>query len=247
MKDNIPVQEKNSVICQKRKFNWEKASYIATVFSSISVIVAIVTLVIGMYPQLIWRNTNHIERANAGDADSQMFLADHYYETGEYSESIYWYKILATTEKGDYSYLACNNLGYLYANGYGISENINEESFRFEKAAEHVEAATSNICTLLEASSKEDFPTIGNNRYESLLAQYEVNNNIESISYEFFDISYGTLFWRDNKKYVGGLYVVNSDGVGKYFYRVYTYAENAGVNNTTEKYIYIGLDEIADN
>lgn len=251
MKENTPEQEKNNDLCSKKKFDWERASHIATVFSSFSVIVAIVTLLISMYPQLIWRNTNHFEKANAGNVYSQLFLADHYYEIGEYGESIYWYKIASTSEKSNYSYVACNNLGYLYANGYGISDNFSEEFYRFEKAlllfdkaAKYFEAPRNNIRILLKTSSKENFPNISENRYDSLLAQYEVDNLVESVSYEYCDISYGTIFWKGNKKYVGGQYVVNSDGVGQYFYRVYTYAENTDVDVSSEKYTYINFDEI---
>lgn len=233
----------------KKRFDLEKGSYIATIFSSFSVIVAMMTLLFSIYPQLIWKNANYFEKANAGDVYSQLFLANHYYEIGEYGESIYWYKIASTAENSKYSSVACNNLGYLYANGYGFSGN-SEEVYRLEKAlllfeqgAKQLDASNDNIRTLLKASSKESFPSISSRDFENLLAQYNVESLVESVSYEYFEISRGPIFWKDNKKYVGGQYVDASNGRGYYVYRVYTYAKQS--NTSEEKYIYISIDKTA--
>lgn len=246
MKNNTSEQEKNSTLYSKQEINWEKASHIATTLSSISVVIAIVTLAISMYPQLIWKNTNHIEKANSGDIYSQIFLADHYYEIGEYNDAIYWYKVASTTKNHNLSYIAYNNLGFLYAKGYGISD-FNEDWYRLEKAlslfikaAKYSKTAIDNLCILLKTSSRNDFPNISNTQYEELLLQYDINNSIESISYEYSDISLGPILWKDNKKYVGGQYVLESNGIGKYFYRVYTYKES---NVVLEQYKYIPPDK----
>lgn len=249
--EKISGQEENSSSCS-RKTNLEKVSHISSVFSSISVIIAALSFVSSIYPQVIWWNDNYIKKANTGDVYSQIFLANHYYEIGDYGESIYWYKIASTAEKSNYRYFAYNNLGYLYAKGLGFSENYNEELCRFEKAlllfekaAEYNKIPSDNIRLLLELYSKEDFPRISNTEYEELLARYDVNNCVESVSFEYCDISHGPTFWKDNKKYVGGQYVVTMDGTGKYLYRVYTYKKDATVRASKEAdFNYVDFDEM---
>lgn len=66
-----------------------KISTAANIISSISVLIAAVAVVVGMYPQIIWGNDNYAAKANAGDVYSQLFLAQYYYEIGEYKDAIY--------------------------------------------------------------------------------------------------------------------------------------------------------------
>lgn len=96
----------------------ERVSTIANIISSISVLIAAASVIIGMYPQIIWGNNDYHAKANAGDVYSQLFLAQHYYEIGEYKDAIYWYKTASSAKDNDYRAIACNNLGYLYAQGY---------------------------------------------------------------------------------------------------------------------------------
>jgi len=236
MKEIILEQEKNSVSPSKKKFDWEKASHIATVFSSISVIVAVVTLAISMYPQLIWKNTNYVEKANAGDIYSQMFLAEHYYEIGDYNEAIYWYKIAAMADS-EYQAYAYNNLGVLYAEGYGLSDDVDNGYRRYEQSLKLFQNASSidakfkdNIWVLLKGNSKECFPNIN---YDNLVAelQFDETSSVESSYYEYREITKGGVFWEDNKKYTyhGLVSTPSTDGLSKshYVYYVQVYRDDS--------------------
>lgn len=81
--------------------------------SALSALAALLALVIVLYPQIKPSNTNHIELANAGNINSQMFLADHYYEVGDLSQSVYWYSVASQTD-GEHRAVAINNLAYIY-------------------------------------------------------------------------------------------------------------------------------------
>ena len=115
-------------------------SIIANLFTVFGVLVALAVLITGLYPQMVAKNDNHFAKANAGDTYSQMFLAEHFYEIGEYDEAIYWYKIASAAEN-DYSYYACNNLACLYANGYGLSDYEQSGYRRFDIAVSLFEKA----------------------------------------------------------------------------------------------------------
>lgn len=117
----------------KKEFDWEKASHIATTFGAISVVVSVFEFTISICPQLIWWNTNYLERANAGDIYSKMFLTEHYFEVGDYNEAIYWYKIAAMADS-KYQANAYNNLGVLYAEGYGISDDVGDGYMWYEQS-----------------------------------------------------------------------------------------------------------------
>lgn len=92
--------------------------WINTLLSAIGIIIALSTFIFGYYyqalPQKQPGNDNIIAKANAGDTNSQLFLAHHYYEIGDIKESIYWYKI-ASLDKRNINYAAAlNNLALLY-------------------------------------------------------------------------------------------------------------------------------------
>lgn len=86
---------------------------INAICSTLSAFAALLALIIVLYPQIKPSNTNHIELANAGNVDSQMFLADHYYEVGDLSQSVYWYSVASQTA-GNHQPVAINNLAYIY-------------------------------------------------------------------------------------------------------------------------------------
>lgn len=88
--------------------------------SSITALAALFALIIVLYPQIKPSNANHAELANAGVVDSQMFLANHYFEIGNLSESVYWYSVASQTE-GEHQAKAINNLACIYL----TSENFN--------------------------------------------------------------------------------------------------------------------------
>lgn len=209
----------------------------------LSLIISIATLVTDVYPQVIPGNTDHLERANAGNVESQMFLADYYCEIGEYEEAIYWYRI-ASVSNDDYKYFACNNLAYLYAKGFGLSENETKEAHRFEtalllfeQANKFDQIAKDNILLLLNTCSEDDFANVD---YECRLEQYRTESFVEEVSSAYLEISRGAVFWKDGKKYVGGQYVNTADGAGRYVYQVYTYKDNSTISD----YRFIDLDEI---
>ncbi len=119
----------NSTLLGKR----DTASKIVSILKFIGVLTAVITLLTNLYPQLVPGNNNLINKANAGHTKSQMQLAEHYYEVGEYDDAIYWYKI-ASTSSGKYQPIACNNLGFLYAKGYGLADESGMEVYRYPKA-----------------------------------------------------------------------------------------------------------------
>ena len=89
-----------------------------------TLILSIITLVIGpffqAYPQYQEGNDNILAKANAGDTDSQITLAHHYYEVGDVSESMYWYKIASADTQGKNYAMAMNNLAFLYLEYEGL-------------------------------------------------------------------------------------------------------------------------------
>jgi len=96
-----------------------------------SLAVALIALLLSVNPKIIPWNRNHIGRANVGDVYSQMFLAEHYFEIGDYSEAIYWYKI-ASIEPSEYQVYACNNLGFYMLRDlvYRIMKTMDTEDFK---------------------------------------------------------------------------------------------------------------------
>ena len=108
-------------------------SKFVTILGVIGIFIAARTLIWTVRPQLISGNDDLTRKANAGDIISQMQLAEHYYEVGEYDDAIYWYKI-ASTHTGEYQPIACNNLGFLYAKGYGLADESGMEVLRYPKA-----------------------------------------------------------------------------------------------------------------
>jgi len=127
------------VLGNKKKFNkkyrWCKnvSDIIQAVSSVLMVVIALYALLVVIQPSLNPSNRNHFEKANAGVPYSQFFLANHYYEVGDFQESIYWYK-LASADVTEYQASAYNNLGYLYAFGYGAANIYEFENYRYEYA-----------------------------------------------------------------------------------------------------------------
>ncbi len=108
-------------------------SKIVDILGAISIAIAAISLIWNVRPQWIPWNDDLTGKANAGHVKSQMQLAEHYYEVGEYDDAIYWYKI-ASTSSGKYQSIACNNLGFLYAKGYGLVGESGVEVYRYPKA-----------------------------------------------------------------------------------------------------------------
>lgn len=122
-------------------YGWAQnnADIIQLVFSFIqliAVVCAALTLYYSVNPQNRPGNTNWTEMANAGDTESQLKLAEFNYDIGEFSESAYWYKVLLTSDckEKEYKCIAYNNLGWLYAHGYGLSSDATTAKDRLNYA-----------------------------------------------------------------------------------------------------------------
>ncbi|MDR2569493.1 MAG: hypothetical protein LBD23_04225 [Oscillospiraceae bacterium] len=128
-----------------------------------------------------YRSQSYIEKASRGDSSAQIFLADYYFNIGKYDESFYWYTILSTTDC-DYQAIACNNLGYMYAKGLGLSDeypiniNRNEKAFELFFIASKLGQQTSIINTVifLRNNHEENFR---NYDYGEILSMAEEKMN----------------------------------------------------------------------
>ena len=147
----------------------------------VALAVAFVSFLFSAFPQINPFNDNLIEKANAGDVDSQMTLANLYYEIGNTGESVQWYTV-ATSHSGDHQAKAINNLAviYLLDDRFDVTRQENElDAMKmFRAAAELGEVdATKNLYILLISNPKEIF---GDNYSECL--QYAIQklkgNNI---------------------------------------------------------------------
>lgn len=146
-----------------------------------------ITLLFAVFPKLQPFNTNYTQMANAGDAEAQMFLAEHYYEVGDVQESHYWYKI-ASMYSGDHQAAALNNVAYIgLTYGYYSDSLLDYQSKAlnmFKKAAALGDkVAVQNMYTLLKQLGEEN-PAID---YEAELAwviqvSYHFGVHIEELS-----------------------------------------------------------------
>lgn len=180
---------------------------IAGIIGAFSVLISALGLLLTLYPQLIPGNDNLVNKANAGHIKSQMLLAEHYFEIGEYADSIYWYK-LACANEGKYQASAYNNLGYIYANGFGLSNDENDNYYIYEKAYQLFRAAHDlgllegqrNAISVLRMNDRECFPNLDQTDINTFLDDnyYSI---VESTHYKSFEKSMGKFFWVGNTKY----------------------------------------------
>lgn len=173
----------------------------------LALFLAAAAFIVSINPQVIPWNYDNFAKANAGDTYSQMFLAEHYYEIGDYEQAIYWYK-LSSIEKSEFQPYAFNNLGYLYAKGFGLSEYETDGYRRFEIALnlflkanqEGVEISNHNAKSLLTTYPKEYFP---NTDYYELLELLMCDEPyVIRCLYEKTYIYKGVTFWENSKKYI---------------------------------------------
>lgn len=92
-----------------------------------ALVIAIISLLFSIFPQSNPLNDNLIEKANAGDIDSQMLLANMYYEIGNVGESVQWYSI-ASAHSGEHQAKSINNLAVIYLtdNRFDLTRQENE-------------------------------------------------------------------------------------------------------------------------
>jgi len=136
---------------------------IAIVLSCLAFIISFLTLALTVFPQINPWNMNHEQKAFAGNVGSQFFLADYYYEIGDYSKSIFWYKIIRENTS-DNNAVALNNLGYLYSSRLGLVENeiknFEEEALGYYLKARNIgcKYATLNAYLILYNNDVDRFP-----------------------------------------------------------------------------------------
>ena len=130
------------------------------ILNGISLVLSIAAFFLALFPQINPLNSNYLERANTGDVEAQMFLAEHYYEVGDVKESHYWYKI-ASMYFGDHQATALNNVAYIgLTYGYysdSLPDYQNKALNMFKKAAVLGDkAAVQNMYTLLKELGREN-------------------------------------------------------------------------------------------
>jgi len=87
----------------------------------LSLFLSFAAFVLSVMPSWNPLNQNYEQRALAGDAKAQMYLADYNFQIGEFNKSIFYYGMvvkrakLRTNAQKERFYIACNSLGYLYA------------------------------------------------------------------------------------------------------------------------------------
>ncbi len=158
------------------------------IFAIVNITFSLVAFLFATFPQTNPFNTNPIEKANAGHSESQMFLANHYYEIGDIEESYYWYKIASTT-KGKYQATALNNLAYLeltYLKSSDMKIDYLDKAFKvLDNAVDLGEkTALENTYILLLANDEKFFNNID---YWSELSRIEklmVDNKIDVSKYQ---------------------------------------------------------------
>ena len=220
--------------------------------SSVTALAALFALIVVLYPQIKPSNVNHIELANAGVVDSQIFLANHYYRIGNLSESVYWYSIASQAE-GEHQAKAINNLAciYLTTKNFNATQGnifINAMNM-FQAAADLGEIdAAKNLYILLIANPPEQFGT----DYAYVLETSKeilIENNIDltifdryQAHWEYVETNTGDCMPADNETYqyrmIDADYVLSE---GKMHW-VYTYSTYQKVSATEEpKYNYANI------
>lgn len=244
---------------QKDRKWLRRSKNILEVFSKLGVLFAALTFIFNIRPQWIWGNNDFLAMANAGDVSSQIYLADLYYRTGRYEDSIYWYSI-ASIHSGEIQGVAYNNLAYLYAKSLGVN-GTDENAFIYERAyklfkeaalffdekgdIDHKTNAERNALQCLVSHSTEDFSDI--NYYDEIW-QY-VNNPTKYVwldeIYYLTPIYKGPVFTESDIKYrYCGIFAIsmpNSCSTSSYVYWDKDYVEGT---DDRYKLVYIDISVI---
>lgn len=85
------------------------------------------------------------ESANRGDATAQDWLGAYRQRTDDPARAVFWYEKAA--RQGNVT--AQNNLGTLYANGFGAPKNLSQAAYWYRKAAEQGNATAQNNLGIL--------------------------------------------------------------------------------------------------
>lgn len=242
------VMEENSTKCSRISDWLDLISKAVSILGFLSIILTAISLIWTVCPQCFFWNNDLPGKANAGHVESQMLLAEHYYEVGEYDDAIYWYKI-ASSSSGEYQPIACNNLGFLYAKGYGLSDESGMEIYRYPKALrlfaeayDAGQATTDNeILSIIEDNGTntlrcfwDECDTDSDNDSEIMSAWRGIAESKKAVSsraYQSFETYKGKTYQEGDTYYVySGPYVGSSENgeLPRTYHRYYavTYAPN---------------------
>lgn len=233
---------------------------ILNIFPKLGVIIAALTFIFSIRPQLIPWNNDFWAMANAGDVSSQIYLADHYYRTGQYEDSIYWYSI-ASIHSGEAQGVVYNNLAYLYSKGLGVNstdENafIYERTYKLFKEAtqffeekgdfDHEVDAERNALQCLTSHTEEDFSEIM--YYDEIVQHLNKSSNHSKLTEIYYSTSTykgPTLSENDIKYQYSGAFVTTMPDScctrTRYMYCAQDYVEGAGVGY---ELVYMDVSEI---
>ncbi len=151
--------------------------------NNISVICAIISALVLLFDFLYdatsyerHTSSDMLAKANMGDCVAQFFLADHYYVTGDLSQSMYWYKILAN-ETDKIGCCAKNNLAIIYIEMFKSKlDKINHE----ESVSEEILDINKSIVGLFNNAFLGGLETAGLNLYAYFQQNPEVLSSMDN-------------------------------------------------------------------
>lgn len=239
---------------------FERLKTCLEIFYELGVIFTALTFIFSIRPQWIPGNNDFLTMANAGDVSSQIYLADHYYRTGQYEDSIYWYSI-ASIHSGEAQGVAYNNLAYLYAKGLGVNDTgenafIHERTYKLFKEAtqffeekgdfDHEIDAERNALQCLTSHTEEDFSEIMYyDEIEQHLNKSSNHSKLTEIYYSTSTYKGPTLSENDIKyQYSGAFVTAMPDSCctrTRYMYCAQDYVEGAGVGY---ELVYMDVSEM---
>ena len=189
--------------------------------SYLSLILSISAFFLSLFPQINPLNANYTQKAEAGDVEAQMFLAEHYYEVGENKDSHYWYKI-ASMYYGDHQAAALNNVAYIGLTYEYYNDSLQDYQSKslnmFKKAAAlGNKAAVQNMYTLLKEMGENTTAA----DYEMELAwviqvSYHFGVHIDGLSESEIKWALEQFHLNEHTAYVGADGGVYYDGIGIY-------------------------------
>ena len=238
---------------------------ITIIIASIACAVSIWSFILFIFPQVNRWNMNFEQKAFAGHEPSQLLLANFHYEIGDYSKSIFWYKV-AEEQKPNNSSIALNNLGFLYSNRLGLVDNevryFEREALKYYLRAieQDNKHAVFNAYAILSNNDSDRFPNFD---YYGKLDEvrelfYDVFNLTPDFDpkWKFYDELLSphslTTYISENEKLISrGIRVIrgntsqdvinNPSGTRYYVYALYIAAESGNFLN--EVYCPINGDE----
>lgn len=142
--------------------------------------IAVISLLLSVFPQMNPFNDNLVEKANSGDIEAQMTLANLHYEIGNTEESVQWYTV-AVSHGGSHQAKAINNLAVIYLTDDRFDVTRQENEFdamkMFRAAAELGEIdAAKNLYLLIVSNPKEIFGDCYAEYFEYATRKLKENN-----------------------------------------------------------------------